>query len=174
MPGPGHGATNRRTLRAVGAIRRKGLVRADLFGLAAVVARLVGDRRSELSTPQSTPGQRSAGSEALFCQANAIRRDGDGERLSVDLDLAADGLIKLRCHGRKYPGKRVAFRGTAPVPGSDPSVRLYRLGRQDIVHVPLSLLLPDSCIAEGTGGHEHFMGGLKHALQMRRVALDER
>src|SRR5687767_6298376 len=113
----GHGATNRRTLRDGGAIGRKGLVRA-LFGLAAVVARLVGDRWSELSAPQSTPGERSAGAEALFGQANAIRRNGDGERLTVDLDLAADGLIKLRCHGEKYTESRLAFRLTRGVPGS--------------------------------------------------------
>ena len=38
--------------------------------------------------------------------------------------------------------------------------------RQDVIHVPLALLLANGGVAEQSGGEEHFMGGLEDALQV--------
>src|ERR671915_995304 len=82
-----------------------------------VVAGLVGDRRPELTTPQRTPGEGAAGPKALLGQSNAVRRDRDRERLTVDLDLAPDGFVELRSHANNYPQNGPAFRARVPVPG---------------------------------------------------------
>lgn len=48
--------------------------------------------------PERTPGERPTGTKALPCEAHALGGDDDGERLAVDLDLAAERSGELQSH----------------------------------------------------------------------------
>ena len=48
--------------------------------------------------PERAPGERAAGTKALPCEAHAFGGDDDGERLAIDLDLAAERSGELQSH----------------------------------------------------------------------------
>src|ERR1044072_8068992 len=52
--------------------------------------------------------------------------------------------------------------------------RSLRSGGQDVLRVPLTPVLHEPRVPDETGFHEHDVGWLKHALEVRRVFLHQR
>lgn len=53
---------------------------------------------------ESFPGYRQPGAKALSGQTEAVGRDYEREKLTVDLYFPADRFFELRRHGRLIPG----------------------------------------------------------------------
>src|SRR6185503_14245156 len=68
-----------------------------------------------------------------------------------------------------------ALGGRLPSPGlRQVSRRLLRSRRKNVLRVPLPAMLAESGITDETGFHQHYMGWLKDALQVRRILLYQR
>ena len=79
-----------------------------------------------MAAPKGLPGQRDARPEPLLREAKPFRRDRDGERFAVDLDLAADGLVELSRHDVLiFPGSTLTNRASSIDPLGSVALQLF-------------------------------------------------